>query len=594
LKTRLHAAVLGVAFATACNGQILDPTGEGSGNGRDPPGGGSTGGSSGVVGGPGSPGSPGAPGSGGGVSPPGSAGAVPGGSLPASPSCPATPLGTIATSVRLTDRQFRNTVAALFPFAVDAGTKYPVSSLDEDFTTSAAANAVLADDVPSLADTAEAVALQVVTSAKFSQMLPCTPAGNEPACARQFIDGFAARAYRRPLDAGERDPLVALYDGVRAGSDPLDFNLALGAVIAAVLQSPPFLYKLEIGAATSTPGVRKLTAWEAASKLAYLYWDAPPDDALLEKARTGALLDPAMLSSEAGRLLKDPRARPVAWRFFSEWLGFGDRLFDGRVDAALAADFVEETRRFVVGVALDSPTGLLNELLDSDKTQLNRRLAQHYGLPYDGMGDTDWRPVTLPASMKAGVLAKAQVAVAHSPVGDTSVVQRGKFVHDRLLCIDLGTPPPGAQAQNPMLAPTATPRERVDARLKIATCAGCHTLMDNVGLGMEDLDGLGRARTKYPSGTTIDAHGRIVALPTDGDFVGTSGLAGKLARHVAFSDCMTRQWYRYATGHRETDAEGRCHVAGMNKSFAASGYNVRALLLSVAGSDAFLYRTEGT
>jgi uncharacterized protein DUF1592/uncharacterized protein DUF1588/uncharacterized protein DUF1595/uncharacterized protein DUF1585 len=581
---------LGAAFGAACTGNIVDPNANGDINtGGAPPGSGSAGADPGAVGGPGSPGSPGAPGSpGGGIGQPGSSG----GSLPAAASCPKDPLGVANASVRLTDRQFRNTVAALFPFAVDAGTRYPVSLVNEEFTTSFSANPVFSDDIPSFADTAESIALQAVTH--MAQMLPCNPAGNEAACARQFIDAFAARAYRRPLEPGERDPLVALYDGVRAGSDPLDFNLGIAAVIAAVLQAPQFLYKLEIGTTTPVAGVRKLSGYEAASKLSYLYWDAPPDDMLLEKARTGALLDATTVAGEAGRLLKDPRARNAAWRFFSEWLGFGDRLFDGRVDAALAGDFAEETKRFVLGVALDSPAGAVKDLLDNDKTQMNRRLAKHYGLPYDGTGDTDWRPVTLPPALKGGVLAKAQVATAHSSVGETSVVLRGKFVHDRLLCVDLGAPPPNAQAMNPMLPANATPRDRVDARLKMSACAGCHTLMDNVGLGMEDVDALGRARTKYTSGAPVDAHGRVVALLSDGDFVGTAGLAGKLAGHAAFSDCLTRQWYRYATGHRETDAEAKCHLPTMSKRFADSGYNLRELMLSVAGSDAFLYRTEGT
>jgi hypothetical protein len=130
--------------------------------------------------------------------------------------------------------------------------------------------------------------------------------------------------------------------------------------------------------------------------------------------------------------------------------------------------------------------------------------------------------------------------------------------------------------------------------MKIASCDGCHMLMDNVGLGMEDIDAVGRARPQYASGAAVDAHGRIVALPGNGDFVGTAGLAAKLAGHPAFSDCVTRQWYRYATGHRETGAEASCHVAAMGKRFADSGFNLRELLLSVAGNDAFLYRTGGT
>jgi hypothetical protein len=197
LKVRLCAALVSATLGAACTGNIVDPAAGGDPTtGGAPPGSGSgAGGASGTPGLPGSPGGAGQPGS-------------PGGSLPAAASCPKEPLGIAPASVRLTSGQFRNTVASLFPFAIDTGTRYPVSSANEDFTTSVAANAVLSDDIPSFADTAEAIALQAV--ARITQILPCNPAAGEAACARQFIDAFAARAYRRPLDAGERDPLVAL------------------------------------------------------------------------------------------------------------------------------------------------------------------------------------------------------------------------------------------------------------------------------------------------------------------------------------------------------------------------------------------------
>jgi hypothetical protein len=559
-------------------------------------GGGTPGASGGSVPGPGGSSAPG--GSATGTGSPSGTGTGTGGA-PASPpsasnaavSCPAEPLPVAGAAVRLTDKQFRNTVASLFPFAVDVGNKYPTSTAAKDgFTTTVTANQVLFNDIQSFAETAESIALQAV--ARIAQILPCTPtAATEAACARQFVETFGAKAFRRPLEATERDRLVALYDTVRRAPEALDFSGGIAAVIAGVLQSPQFLYRLEPGTVVK-PGVRKLTAYEVAARLSYLYWDSPPDAALLEKARTNALGTAAAIETEARRLLADPKARDSAWRFFSEWLGFGDKLMDSRVDRALAADFAEEARRFVTGVVFDNPAAPVRDLLDNDKTFVNNRLARHYGLPATGASDTEWRQVTLPAAMKAGVLSKAQVAAAHSPVNDTSVILRGKFVNDRFMCFELGAPPPGVQAMNPVLPAGATPRQRMDARMNIAQCATCHRFMDNAGIGLEDFDHLGRPRAAYADGKAVDANGRLMALEgADQSFVGTAGLAKKLASSEQFAGCISRQWYRYATGHHETDAEARCHVNRMAKRFADSGYNVRELLLSMSGSDAFLYRS---
>lgn len=523
--------------------------------------------------------------------PGGTGGGSGGPTLPPAESCKDERLPVMALTTRLTDRQFANSVAALFPFPVDIGGKYPRTSFGEGYTTSADANEVLFAHIQSFTETAESIALQAV--GRMGQLLPCNPAGNESGCAGQFIEAFATRAFRRPVEPGERDQLVALYDGVRRAPAALDFNLGIAAVIAAVLQSPQFLYRLEIGAPTGTPGVRKLTDYDVASRLSYLYWDAPPDAALMEKARAGALGAPEAIAPEAERLLGDPRARASTWRFFSEWLGFGDQIFDSRGDRALAADFAEESRRFVLGVVLDSPEAPLRTLFDNDRTLVNRRLARHYGLPSAPASDTDWVGATLPSTMRAGVLSKAQVAVAHSPVGDTSVILRGKFVHERLLCVDLGSPPPGAVAMNPVLPDDATPRDRIDARAKMVSCNACHHLIDNVGIGMEDLDHLGRHRTRYTSGAPVDVAGKLLALDDpEPTFSGTADLARKLADHDAVAACVARQWYRYAMGRHESEREASCHVSRMAKRFTDSGHNLRELLLSVSASNAFVYRAE--
>ena len=210
--------------------------------------------------------------------------------------------------------------------------------------------------------------------------------------------------------------------------------------------------------------------------------------------------------------------------------------------------------------------------------------------------DTDWRPTTMPAQRRGGVLVKAQVAAAHSSGTETSVVLRGRLVNERLLCNDLGDPPPNAQSQNPVLSPTATPRERVEARMAMGSCAGCHRFMDYIGLGMEDMDALGRTRTTYTSGAAVDDVGQILALDqADRDFTGTAELAAKIGSTDQFASCLTKQWYRYAVGRRETPAEEECQIGPMFTRVKNKNYNLRDLLLSViAATRSSIERPSGS
>jgi hypothetical protein len=496
-----------------------------------------------------------------------------------------------AGTVRLTERQFRNSVAALFPFHVEIGLRFPSAPLSEGFSTAVVGTEVAFSDLLGLAETAESIGAQA--AARLRELLPCDPAPDEAACVQRFIDGFAPRAFRRPLEPAERQRLVDLYQSLRKPPKGLPLDLAIAGVIAAVLQSPQFLYRLELGTPTSVPGVRRLSPYEVASRLSYLYWDAPPDAVLLEKARTGALAEQRVIEAETRRLLDDPRARGSAWRFLAEWLGFGEEVFEGRVDAPLAADFAEEARRLVLGTVFDQPGSRLRDLFDTDRTTVNRRLALHYGLATVPASDAEWRPVTLPPAQRFGVLGRAQVAVAHSAAGDTSVVRRGKFVNENLLCFDIGLPPPNAQSRNPVLPAEATARDRVEARLRIAMCEYCHEYLDYVGLGMEDVDHFGRYRTRYASGRALDPTGKLEALEGgDPGFVGTAGLAKKLAGSGALATCLTQNWYRYALGREATPAEAKCHVRRMNKRFADAGYSVKELLFSLSTTDALVYRTD--
>ena len=494
----------------------------------------------------------------------------------------------LAGAVRLSPRQFANSVAGLFPFPITLGDKYPPLARGDLYTTEPAAGEVLFAGAESLAEVAESVGLEA--SRRVGDLVPCSATAVDVNCVRTFITNFATRAYRRPLQNEERDGLHRLFDTVRAAPDPLPFDLAVAAVVAAVLQSPQFIYRVEIGEATSTAGVRRLTAYEMASRLSYLFWDDAPDPTLLERARTGALVDPAMIETEATRLLNDPRAAGAVWRFFSEWLSFGDEVYGGRVDAALAQDFIEESRRFVAAATLGASAGPAARLFDSDKSFVNRRLATHYGLPNAASFGDDWREVTLPPAFKAGLLAKAQIATAFSAPGETSVTLRGHFVTGRLLCNELGAAPPGAQSMNPVLPAGSTVRQRIDARIAMSGCGGCHHILDNAGMGLEDVDHLGRPRTSYTSGQPVAAAGRLVSLPGEPTFTGTAGLGTLLAGRAEPTACLVQHWYEYATGHHATPEEQQCQVGMLLQQLNQSGGNLRQMLVGIVRSPAFAQR----
>jgi hypothetical protein len=519
-------------------------------------------------------------------------GGTPGGGTPVVPganpgaNCNAIPL-PVAGAVRLSPRQFSNSVAGLFPFPITLGDKYPPLARGDLYTTEPAAGEVLFAGAESLVELAESVGLEA--SRRVTELVPCSPTAVDVNCVRTFITNFATRAYRRPLQNEERDGLHRLFDTVRAAPDPLPFDLAIGAVVAAVLQSPQFLYRVEIGE-PAAGGVRRLTAWEMASRLSYLFWDDAPDPMLLERARTGALVDPATIEAEAARLLNDPRAAGAVWRFFSEWLSFGDEVYGGRVDAALAQDFIEESRRFVAAAALGASAGPAARLFDSDRSFVNRRLATHYGLPNAASFGDDWREVTLPPAFKAGLLAKAQIATAFSAPGETSVTLRGHFVTGRLLCNELGAAPPGAQSMNPVLPAGSTIRQRIDARIAMAGCGSCHRILDNAGIGLEDLDHQGRPRAMYGTGQPVVADGRLVNLPGEPTFTGTAGLGQLLAGRAEPTACLVQHWYEYATGHHATPEEQQCQVGRLLEQLNQSGGNLRQMLIGIVRSPAFAQR----
>lgn len=431
-----------------------------------------------------------------------------------------------------------------------------------------------------------------VAEALGDELLPavgCAAAMDAAACAERVTSNFGRRAFRRPLTDAEAQRYRALVMGapsVRAG---------VGRAVRAMLVSPSFLYRSEMGEA-QPDGTYKLTPWETASALSYAFWGTAPDDALLDAAARGALGTPADLEREARRLLADPRAREQVAAFATQWLGVESvaatprnaALFPDFTDAVRAA-MLEETRRSFTHAVFDG-THRLAELFTATESFVNEPLARFYGMA--GVTGEDFRRAAVPAERAGGVLGHGSVLTRYAHSDQGSPILRGAFVRQTLLCQEFPPPPPNAGGV-PDVNRSATTRERFAQHTANAACATCHQHIDGIGFGFEQFDAVGRVRATE-NGRPVDHAGALTDVEGLGsgsrvEFSSVAELGRALAGSESAALCAARQWYRFARGARDT-ALDRCAVRSMLARAREHDGDLRELLLSVALSPDFVTR----
>ncbi|RYG62850.1 DUF1592 domain-containing protein, partial [bacterium] len=295
----------------------------------------------------------------------------------------------------------------------------------------------------------------VSASASRQRVFTCYPkaAAEEEACARQIVDTLGRRAFRRPLEAADRDALMAAFASARKDRT---FDDGIRGVITRALSSPEFLYRAEPAPANATPGsTYRLTDLELASRLSFFLWSSVPDDELLDVATRGELGQDAVLEQQVRRMLKDPRSRSLARSFAFQWFGLG-KLADIEPDPAvfpyvathrdidgdLRGEMREEIALFVDSVFRENRSVM--DLIDGDWTYLNERLAVHYGIA-DVKGD-QFRRVQLRNSVRRGLLGKAGILMVTSYPNRTSPVLRGAWILENLSGTPPTPPPPNVEA----------------------------------------------------------------------------------------------------------------------------------------------------
>jgi hypothetical protein len=488
----------------------------------------------------------------------------------------------------LTRFEYDNTLRDLLYLDATWGKEFPAEEVVHGFDNNAEARTVgplLADQLLTAAE--EAAALAVANLGRF---VTCD-AGE--ACARQFVTRFGERAFRRPVTGTEHGRYMTLYKAVAATEG---YTAGIQTVMAAMLQSPNFLYRAELGRHTGN-GQFALTDHEVASQLSYLFWGSMPDEALFAKARAGQLHTPEQVEAEARRLLASARSRPVLDHFVTQWLEL-DRLAQAEKDPAAFPDFTptvraamraETTELFAYVVRQGS--GRLPELFSSNYSFLTSELASFYGLSgqAENSATTGMQRWALQSTGRGGILTHGSILASQATPQASSPVRRGKLVRERLLCQPLAPPPSGVEVQLPPVAPQASNRERYSEHSQNAACASCHHLMDPIGFGFEQFDSVGRY-VPTQAGQPVDASGQVLdSFSTDGAFFGVDGLQEMLAESPDVHGCFSRQWMRFAYGVAEEDAS--CESRTLAERFQTGGLSVPELLMALTQLPAFTGRT---
>lgn len=531
----------------------------------------------------------------------------------------------------LTRLQYQNTVADLFDTVViDAAAS---AALVKDFPAENEVlgyrtNAEFHRATPWLVEAHIAAAESVagLVAGQLARALPCavnegTTAGGAPvnpeqgstedveeaaaACAEEFLERYGDRAFRRPMQASEREIFADLF---AAAYHDGGLENGIMAMVQALLQSPQFLYRFELAqtAPAADGSAYALDSYELASRLSYLLWNTLPDEELWQSAASGALSDVEELRAQATRLLAASRAGITIADFTEQWLGLPalasavrrvgvEAQSDGTdapiIDGRYSAPWQQSLKYYVADQMLGG--GTFAGLFTSQRVFVNQDLWSLYPSQTPFTGDAQsFVGVDYPTEQRAGLLTQPALMALLSHPDQSAPILRGVFVRNVLLCDPPPPPPPTVNPTPPELDPTATTRERFAQHTKDASCANCHRLFDPIGLGLENYDELGRFRHDE-NGLPLDVSGEIVKArdaTLDGEFTGAGELAARLARSSQTQACFVTQWYRYGMGRVE-QAEDLCSIRQVYDAFAASGGDLKSVLIGLVLSDGFRYRS---
>jgi Protein of unknown function (DUF1592)/Protein of unknown function (DUF1588)/Protein of unknown function (DUF1587)/Protein of unknown function (DUF1595)/Protein of unknown function (DUF1585) len=462
---------------------------------------------------------------------------------------------------RLNRAEYNNTVRDLLGTSLTPADDFPIDDRGGGFDNMADVLTLSPLHLSVYHDAASALITEALSNAKErAAIVSCDLASQGDPCRRQILKGFAYRAWRRPVTDAELDRLLAVANVAGANGDNAETGLALS--LRAVLLSPHFTFRVELDPNPTSLAPHPLNAYELASRLSFFLWSSTPDAPLLDSAESGSLSSPEILREQAARLLQDARAHSLIDNFAGQWLHLRavdtlqpDPMLFPNVDSALLVAMRSETELLFRDVAFQGAP--LVQLLTANYSYVNDRLATHYGLPSNGSASLVRVDLSGNAE-RGGLLTQSSFLTLTSHVDRTSPVVRGKWILDELLCQSPPPPPPNVNLAGVAMAQEQglTQRQALDVHRQDPTCNSCHSLMDPLGLGLENYDAIGQYRD-MDAGKPVDANGQ---LPSGETFAGAKELAARIAAKPEFLRCAAQKLYTYALGRPPVSAAG--HLDG--------------------------------
>jgi Protein of unknown function (DUF1592)/Protein of unknown function (DUF1588)/Protein of unknown function (DUF1587)/Protein of unknown function (DUF1595)/Protein of unknown function (DUF1585) len=420
----------------------------------------------------------------------------------------------------------------------------------------------------------------------------CDPkAIGETPCARKIAQNLAHRAYRRPVTDDDVSRLMNFYNEGRL--DKGSFDQGVTEVVAAVLASPDFLFRsIETPKGVSKTSEFPLSDLELASRLSFFIWNTGPDAELLKLAETKQLTKPGVVDAQVKRMMADPKTESLVTSFAMKWLNLNSldlvqpdpKIFTG-FDATMRKDYMTEAEKFLESILLENKN--VTELLTSNQTFVNNRLARQYGI--EGPSTSAFKQVTLTDPNRFGLLGKAAVLMRTSYADRTSPVLRGAWVLDKLLGTPPTEPPPnvGSNLAEQSAEAPKTVRARLEQHRDKATCKQCHGVIDPTGLALENFDAIGQYRTtdRQANNAAIDAS---TVLPNGIAINGPVELRQQLAsRPDVFVEALTEKLLMYAI-NRELEYFDMPQVRKVVRDAKKNDYTLTSLVSGIVHTDAFL------
>jgi hypothetical protein len=458
-------------------------------------------------------------------------------------------------------------------------------------------------------DAAEAITKDVFANDALRAKIVTCATTDDAACISSILGTTGTRIFRRPLTTAEQGTYSKVYADARKVGD--DHNASVRLMVQAMLASAEFLYRIEADAAPNTTAKHPVTAFELASRLSYFLWGSAPDDQLLAAAANDSLVKDDVLAGAVDYMLADPKSNRFVMNFAGQWLGIR-RV----VPHPAAPDIYPDWNPTVADAAAQEMYLYFNEFLRTGRSWLDfmkadinyvtPELAKLYNMPAPAGGNGAPVRVENVADGRRGFAGLMGFLAMSSPDRRSSPTLRGKWILLNLMC----TTPPDPPAGVPLLETKGDTsmlnvRQVLEEHRANPACAACHALFDPFGLALEQYDGIGKFRSTYPGGSTIDPATEMQpseAYPDGLKFSGIEGANGMLGvadavtQNPGFATCISQKMLSFSLGRLLTETD-KPYLEVVNKDWLKEGGTptVARLIHGLVSTETFRYRRgEGT